>query len=516
MSTVLNLDNIARPIMVQGTASSAGKSLLVTALCRIFHRRGFRTAPFKAQNMSNNSFVTSAGQEMGRAQVVQAYAAGLEPEMRMNPVLIKPSSDTGAQVVLEGKSAFLLNASDWHQSRPLLKDAITRCYHSLAKEYEVIVLEGAGSPAEINLKKNDVVNMGMAEIANSPVLIVGDIDKGGVFASLVGTMMLLDENEKKRVKGFIINKFRGDRELLKPGLEQLELITGIPVLGVVPWIHHAIDEEDGVSDRFQITSAGVQDDIDICIIKLPHISNYTDFIPLESLPGVKVRWCDNVGQLGAPDLLIIPGTKATISDLTTLRTSGIADEILHFASQGGYVLGVCGGFQMLGSSIHDPEHAESALDNVAGLGLLDMDTTFSKDKCTVQTNATIDISHTGLFSEGKSCTVKGYEIHMGRSTYGLHSKPWIRDSRSGDVIGITNESSSITGTYLHGLFDTAAICSGMANKLRKARGLDEISPAIVDRQKQLNDDIERLADIVEANVDMVKLCEILEIFASPP
>jgi adenosylcobyric acid synthase len=511
VSTALISEKIARPIMVQGTASSAGKSLLVTALCRIFHRRGFRTAPFKAQNMSNNSFVTSDGHEMGRAQVVQAYASGLEPEMRMNPVLIKPSSDTGAQVVLEGKSAFLLNASDWHQSRSLLKDTITRCYHSLAKEYEIIVLEGAGSPAEINLKKNDVVNMGMAEIADSPVIIVGDIDKGGVFASLVGTMVLLDENEKKRVKGFIVNKFRGDRELLKPGLEQLEQITGVPVLGVVPWIHHAIDEEDGVSDRFQIRSVSIHDEIDICIIKLPHISNYTDFLPLETLPGVKVRWCDNAGQIGTPDLLILPGTKATISDLTTLRTCEIADEILHFANGGGNILGVCGGFQMLGRSINDPEHAECALDSVSGLGLLDMDTTFSKEKCTVQTNGSIDISHTGLFSECKSCTMQGYEIHMGRSTYGLQSKPWIRDIRSSEVIGITNETSSITGTYLHGLFDQAAVCSSVVNKLRKKKGLDEMELVMFDRKKQLNDDIERLADIVEMNVDMDKLIGIVDL-----
>lgn len=511
MSTALISEKIAHPIMVQGTASSAGKSLLVTALCRIFHRRGFKTAPFKAQNMSNNSFVTRAGHEMGRAQVVQAYAAGLEPEMRMNPVLIKPSSDTGAQVVLEGKSAFLLNASDWHQSRSLLRAAITRCYHSLTKEYEVIVLEGAGSPAEINLKKNDVVNMGMAEIADSPVLIVGDIDKGGVFASLVGTMMLLDENEKKRVKGFIINKFRGDRELLKPGLEQLEQITGVPVLGVVPWINHAIDEEDGVSDRFQVRSAGVRDEIDICIIKLPHISNYTDFIPLESLLGVKVRWCDNAGQIGTPDLLIIPGTKATISDLTTLRVCGIADEILQFTNHGGNVLGVCGGFQMLGRTINDPEHAESAMGCVNGLGLLDMDTIFSKEKCTVQTSAKIDVSHTGLFAECKSCSLQGYEIHMGKSTYGLQSKPWIWDTGSGNVIGITNDNSSITGTYLHGLFDPAAVCTGVVNKLRKARGLVAIESVNVDRQVQLNADIERLADIVEANIDMEKVLEIVGI-----
>jgi adenosylcobyric acid synthase len=495
--------------MIQGTASSAGKSLLVTAFCRIFLRKGFRTAPFKAQNMSNNSFVTTAGHEMGRAQVVQAYAAGLEPEMRMNPVLIKPSSDTGAQVVIMGKSAFQLNASDWHQSRCLLKDAISRCYHSLAKDYEIVVLEGAGSPAEINLKKNDVVNMGMAEIADSPVLIVGDIDKGGVFASLVGTMMLLDENEKKRVKGFIINKFRGDRELLKPGLDHLEQITGVPVLGVIPWIQHAIDEEDGVSDRFKIKSSGTSDTIDICIIKLPHISNYTDFIPLETHPGVQVRWCDNAGLIGTPDLLIIPGTKATIADLAILRKCGIADEILLFANRGGNVLGVCGGFQMLGRNIKDPDHAESAVECADGLGLLDMETTFSKEKCTVQTTASIDISHTGLFSECKSNTMLGYEIHMGRSSYGVCSKPWIIDTCNGDVIGITNETSSIAGTYLHGLFDQAAVCTGMVKKLRKARNLNEIEFSIIDRQNQLIGDIERLADVVEASVNMEKIYKIL-------
>jgi adenosylcobyric acid synthase len=495
--------------MIQGTASSAGKSLIVTALCRIFYRKGYKTTPFKAQNMSNNSFVTSEGHEMGRAQVVQAYAAGLQPDMRMNPVLIKPSSDTGAQVIIEGKSAFLLDASNWHESRSALKDAICHCYDSLSREYDVIVLEGAGSPAEINLKKNDIVNMGMAEIADSPVIIVGDIDKGGVFASLVGTMVLLDDHEKMRVKGFIINKFRGDRDLLKPGLDQLEKITGVPVLGVIPWIRHAIDEEDGVSERFLVKSSGISDEIDICIIQLPHISNYTDFIPLEAIPGVKVRWCDSAGQLGNPDLLIIPGTKATISDLCALRESGIADEITVFGNRGGNILGVCGGFQMLGSKILDPDHAESNIDSICGLGLLYMETVFSNEKCTVQTSALTDNTIASLFSDCRNIVLHGYEIHMGRSNYGPSSRSWIRDKSNGNSIGIASDSGKITGTYLHGLFDSADVCICVINRLRRAKGLPELNLNLIDRHQQLNNDIDCVADIVESSLDMKRVFEIM-------
>jgi adenosylcobyric acid synthase len=499
----------AKPLMIQGTASSAGKSLIVTALCRIFHRNGYKTAPFKAQNMSNNSFVTRAGHEMGRAQVVQAYAAGLEPDVRMNPVLIKPSSDTGAQVVIEGKSAFVLNASDWHKSRELLKNTIIRCYDALSREYEVVVLEGAGSPAEINLKKNDVVNMGMAEIADSPVIIVGDIDKGGVFASLVGTMVLLDEHEKKRVKGFIINKFRGDVELLKPGLEQLEQLTGVPVLGVVPWIRHTIDEEDGVSERFLVKTQTGSGDVDICIIKLPHISNYTDFIPLESMPGTTVRWCDTSGQIGNPDLLIIPGTKATIADLTTLRDCGIANEIIEFAFRGGKILGICGGFQMLGKIINDPENAESNIQSVSGIGLLDMETVFSKDKCTIQTTATIDDNCSVLFNDCKNVLIQGYEIHMGQSSYGSYARTWIKDHGNGNVIGITNDTGMISGTYLHGLFDHSAICVRLINGLRRSKGLGDLDLKMVDRFQQLTTDIDYLADIVESSLDMGRIEKII-------
>lgn len=307
----------AKPIMIQGTASSSGKSLITAALCRIFHQDGFRVAPFKAQNMSNNSFVTRDGLEMGRAQVVQAYAAGLEPDVRMNPVLLKPSSDTGSQVVLQGKPSFIMNAKEWHDTRNRLRCTIKECYESIALENEIMVIEGAGSPAEINLKENDIVNMGMANMADSPVIIVGDIDRGGVFASLVGTMELLENDERARVKGFIINKFRGDTGLLKDGLEKLEEMTSVPVLGVVPWIEHAIDEEDGVSNRFECKNYP-KSDIDICIIRLPHISNYTDFLPLENVGGVTVRWCDSKDKIGSPDLLIIPGTKTTVIDLKKL------------------------------------------------------------------------------------------------------------------------------------------------------------------------------------------------------
>ncbi|MBD3315610.1 MAG: cobyric acid synthase [Chitinivibrionales bacterium] len=502
----------SKSLMIQGTASSSGKSLIAAALCRIFRQDGYRVAPFKAQNMSNNSFVTRDGLEMGRAQVVQAYAAGLEPDVRMNPVLLKPSSDTGSQVVLKGKPAFTMKARQWHETRDKLRCTIRDCYESLAAEYDLIVIEGAGSPAEINLKKNDIVNMGMAEMADAPVLLVGDIDRGGVFASLVGTMELLENQEKARVKAFVINKFRGDVGLLKPGLEQLEKICGVPVLGVVSWVHHAIDEEDGVTERFNRTS-WPNTDIDICVIRLPRISNYTDFLPLEAIPGVRVRWCESSAAIGRPDLLILPGTKSTIGDLQVLKKSGFADAILSYAQRGGAVLGICGGFQMLGKEIHDPNHCESSCDKESGLGLLDMLTEFHTDKTTTQTQVTISSAAAGLFAALNGIQTTGFEIHMGKSDFGPDSQPFtVLSDASGReaVIGIASPSGSIAGTYLHGLFDSSIVATTLVNALRERKGLAQLQDAVVERSVALNEDIDNLADVVRHSLDMDMLKRIVE------
>lgn len=500
----------AKPLMIQGTASSSGKSLITAALCRILFQNGYRVAPFKAQNMSNNSFVTADGLEMGRAQVVQAYACGLQPNVRMNPILLKPSSDSGTQVIIKGVAEFRMDAQRWRETRDLLRESIRECYDALAKEYEIIVLEGAGSPAEINLKKNDIVNMGMAKMADAPVIIVGDIDRGGVFASLVGTMHLLDPDERARVKGFIINKFRGDVDLLKPGLDELERITGVPVLGVVPWIDHSIDDEDGVTGRFA-PKQNSEADIDICIIRLPHISNFTDFLPLESIPGVSVRWCTRAEEIGAPDLLILPGTKATIADLQALKRVKIFDKIKLYAQNGGTILGICGGFQMLGNDIYDPFHTESRSERENGLGLLDMSTTFHQSKTTAQTQVKLHGNSFGLLAATDGEIVNGYEIHMGQSEYG-ECKPFtsaIDVSGAETVIGVSDRSGRIAGTYCHGLFDSKVVVASLINALRKAKGLDVVSLEIIDRQLTLECDLNRLAAVCREHLDIQRILEII-------
>ncbi|MFP4242443.1 MAG: cobyric acid synthase [Chitinispirillaceae bacterium] len=503
--------NKASCVMIQGTASSSGKSLICAALCRILHQDGYRVAPFKAQNMSNNSYVTHDGLEMGRAQVVQAYACGLEPDVRMNPVLLKPSSDTGSQVIIKGRPSFNMNAAVWHDTRDLLRLSIRECYESLAAEYDCIVIEGAGSPAEINLKKNDIVNMGMAKMADAPVIIVGDIDRGGVFASLVGTMQLLEPDERARVKGFIINKFRGNVGLLEPGLDELERLTGVAVLGVVPWINHTIDDEDGVSDRFE-KKRNSPADIDICILRLPHISNFTDFIPLETVPGVRVRWCTRADMIGTPDLLIIPGTKATISDLKILKKTGIAEAVINYARSGGTVLGICGGFQMLGMGICDPHHVESASEYEQGLGLIDMKTIFHSDKSTAQ--STVKVHGTfGLFAELDGFQLNGYEIHMGQSEFG-NCVPFtssLDSSGNETVIGAADKSGRVAGTYCHGLFDSDVVAQAIVGVLRTAKGLAPLSARFVDRRCALEKDLDTLAAVVREQISMENLYRLVRV-----
>lgn len=427
---------MAKPIMIQGTMSNVGKSLLTAGLCRIFAQDGYKTAPFKSQNMALNSGVTSDGLEMGRAQIVQAEAAGIEPEAAMNPILLKPTSDVGSQVIVNGTPIGTMKAAEYFKYKKQLVPDIMRAYQSLDGRFDIIVIEGAGSPAEINLKAFDIVNMGMAEMADSPVLLVGDIDRGGVFAQLYGTVALLDENERRRIKGLIINKFRGDAGILKPGLEPLEKMCGTDVLGIVPYMRVSIDDEDSLSERFLNKDSGK---IDFAVIRLPRISNFTDFHVFEAMDGVAVRYVESSDEIGTPDCLFIPGTKNTIEDMKFLKNTGMAEKVIRLARQGIPVVGICGGFQMMGSVIKDPDNAESG-GSTAGLGLIDMETVFSTEKKRERISGTFSVNG-GIFKPLDKKIFSGYEIHMGASK---------------NVSNCVFTGNNLLGTYVHGIFDDIA------------------------------------------------------------
>ena len=444
----------AKSLMIQGTGSFVGKSMIVAGVCRVLRQDGFRVAPFKAQNMALNSFVTPDGGEMGRAQVVQAEAAGLEPHVDMNPVLLKPNTDTGAQVIIQGKVFGNMDATVYHRFKKEAIRAVRESYQRIAQKYEVIIIEGAGSPAEVNLREGDIANMGMAEIADAPVLLVGDIDKGGVFASLVGTLELLSEEERKRIQGFIINKFRGDLSLLTPGLEFLEKKTGIPVLGVIPYLKNLhIPEEDGVVlDKIDIPKGDRT--LEIAVLYLPHISNFTDFDPLEHEPAVHLRYIHPGQKIGEPDAVILPGSKNTIDDFLFLKREGYPDEILNLHRAGTTIVGICGGFQMLGKRIRDPFGMETQQGEVEGLGLLDVATTLLPEKMTFQVKA---VPLNGL-EAGDGEILSGYEIHMGETERGPSTAPAFRilarlEREMAVEDGAVASDRSVWGTYLHGLFD---------------------------------------------------------------
>ncbi|RGY99043.1 cobyric acid synthase [Clostridium sp. AM58-1XD] len=400
---------MAKFIMVQGTMSNSGKSFVAAGLCRIFRQDGYKVAPFKAQNMALNSFVTEEGLEMGRAQVVQAEAAGIRPTVAMNPILLKPNSNMGSQVIVEGEILGNYSAAEYYKLKKELVPVVEKSLKELSDQYDVIVIEGAGSPAEINLKEFDIVNMGMAKMAGAPVILVGDIDRGGVFASLYGTVKLLDEEEQAIIKGIVINKFRGDVELLNPGLKMIEEKVGIPVIGVIPMEEIDIEEEDSLADR--LNRKGKGSGLDIAVIHLPHISNFTDFAVLERMNGVSVRYVETEDGLGVPDAIIIPGTKNTMSDLKWLRDSGLAEKITEFARLDIPVIGICGGFQMLGKRLSDPYGVEEK-GTMEGLGLLDAKTVFSREKVRTQARARI-LEHIPGWPRISGMNVEGYEIHMG-------------------------------------------------------------------------------------------------------
>jgi adenosylcobyric acid synthase len=490
----------AKVLMIQGTGSSVGKSILVAALCRIFRQDGFSVAPYKSQNMSLNSYVTRDGGEMGRAQVAQAEAAGIEPSVDMNPILLKPEADARSQVVLMGKPAMTVPAGEYYLHTPELLHAAEESLNRLRSQHDIVVIEGAGSPAEINLKRCEIVNMCIAKLADAPVLLVGDIDKGGVFAQLVGTLALLDDDECSYIKGFIINKFRGDLSLLQPGLDELESITSLPVLGVVPYYHDIfIDEEDSVR---RDTPAKATTDIDIAVIYLPHISNSTDFEPLQREQGVTVRYIRHAKDIGRPDVIILPGSKSTISDLERIRNTGIADAIVRSARSEVPVIGICGGFQMLGQMIEDPSHTESDSDSVAGLGLLNVVTTFAKRKSTWQVRAVCACKH-GILGGLNGEEVSGYEIHMGQ-TLCNNVSPMFKiiqrgDRRASHQDGAVSDDGNIIGTYIHGLFENESVRCCLLSNLRRKKGVgNKTQPMALSKDSEYD----KLAALVRGNLDM--------------
>ena len=462
----------ARVLMIQGTASSVGKSLLVAALCRIFAQDGVRVTPFKAQNMALNSFVTPEGHEIGRSQAVQSEAAGISPHVDMNPVLLKPEGDARTQVVMMGHPWQTVSATNYSERKQILWEQVTAALARLRARYELVIVEGAGSPAEINLRQSDIVNMAVALHADAPVLLVGDIDRGGVFASLVGTLVLLEEAERRLVKGLVVNKFRGDVRLLQPGLEMLEDRVGVPVLGVIPYLHNLyIAEEDAVAlegaspvvnspGAFDTAAApSVAATLDVAVIRLPRISNFDDFDALELEPGVRVRYISTSRELGQPAAVILPGTKHTVADLDWLRSQGLDARIADLAWQGTAVVGICGGYQMLGRSISDPSGVESLGGaQSAGLDLLPVTTDFAAAKETHQVQAKA-LAGPGFLSTTAGTEVAGYEIHMGRSQgIGNGAHPLFRlTHRSGRRVrsldGAIDAAGRVWGTYLHGIFD---------------------------------------------------------------
>ena len=492
-----------KSLMIQGTASSVGKSVLCAAFLRIMRQDGYAVAPFKAQNMALNSFVTKDGLEMGRAQVTQAQAAGMEPDVRMNPVLLKPTSDRRSQVIVDGRAIGTMTAMEYHRYKPALRQSIKATYDALESTVDCVVIEGAGSPAEINLRDGDIVNMSMAESADAPVILVGDINLGGVFASLLGTIMLLTDEERARVKGVIINKFRGDVKILEPGLKMLEERIHIPVLGVIPWMDVELEDEDSVTERFE-RRAG-QGDLDVAVVKLRHISNFTDFQSLALQPGVKVRYAQTAKDLENADLIILPGTKNTIEDLIDLRNRGMDAAIVRHARRGGMVIGVCGGYQMLGRKLHDPDHVESRVPELAGLDLLDMEVTFAREKYTAQASGVVEAS--GWLAEANGVTVDGYEIHAGHNRLGEAAVPWLRIGSRVD--GVTNARGNVLGSYLHGLFDDGQLFAAIAAHIRKEKGVVTENQAPVSFEEFREREFDRIADIVRASVDMDTIYKII-------
>ncbi|MDD7740342.1 MAG: cobyric acid synthase [Lachnospiraceae bacterium] len=506
---------MAKAIMIQGTMSNAGKSLICAGLCRIFHQDGYRVSPFKSQNMALNSFITREGLEMGRAQVMQAEAAGVEPSVLMNPILLKPTNDTGSQVIVNGEVLGNMSAREYFAHKKKLIPDIMKAYRTLEETNDIIVIEGAGSPAEINLKADDIVNMGMAKMVDAPVLLVGDIDRGGVFAQLYGTVELLEPEERARIKGLIINKFRGDKTILDPGVVMLEEKTKIPVVGVAPYLQIEVEDEDSLTERFhRKEERGL---IDLAVIRIPRISNFTDFNPFESIEGVSLRYVQTVSELGNPDMILLPGTKNTMEDLLWMRQNGLEAAILKAAANGTVIFGICGGYQMLGETLHDP-HGVEAGGSIKGMGLLPMDTVFAEQKTRTRVEGVFS-PREGILSDLNGFAIEGYEIHMGESILHDSLRPLttlIDDTLRAESSGWTVEKedgaqkSNVYGTYVHGIFDREEVAGKVVEALAKAKGIamEEIHSMDYQAFKEKQYDI--LADALREHLDMKKIYEILE------
>ena len=487
---------MSKVIMIQGTMSNAGKSLIATGLCRIFKQDGYRVAPFKSQNMALNSYITKEGLEMGRAQVMQAEAAGMEPSVHMNPILLKPTNDVGSQVIVNGEVLGNMSARDYFAYKKKLIPDICKAFQELEKQADIIVIEGAGSPAEINLKKDDIVNMGMAKLVDAPVLLVGDIDRGGVFAQLLGTLMLLEEEEKERVKGLIINKFRGDKTILDPGIEMLEERGKVKVTGVVPYMQLSIEDEDSLSAQLENKETGL---IDLAVIRLPRISNFTDFNVFEQLPDVSVRYVTSVKELGNPDMILIPGSKNTIGDLQWMRQNGLEAKIKKMSGQIP-IWGICGGYQMLGMSIEDPYGVEQSCKEIRGMELLPEHTVLMPEKTRKQVSGTF-YDFEGLFAPLSGKEYSGYEIHMGKT----------QEIRNlvGDMQNARNKTENVYGSYVHGVFDKGSIAEDIVRILAKRKGISWEAKEHYDYAAFKELQYDRLADGLRAHMDMEYVYSIL-------
>jgi adenosylcobyric acid synthase len=502
--------------MIQGTASNVGKSIITAGLCRIFRQDGYTVAPFKSQNMALNSFITKEGLEIGRAQVVQAEAAGIEPEVDMNPVLLKPTGDSKSQVVVRGKVWTELNAVDYYRFKQGLTPMVKESYERLSSKFDIIVLEGAGSPTEINLRDNDIVNMFMARLASCPVLLIADIDRGGVFASLAGTMLLFTEAERAYVKGFLINKFRGDKALLADGLRQISEITEKPVLGVVPYFRLDIDDEDSQSERLERRpESGADSGVPkIAVLRLPRMSNYTDFSALNRQAGVSVQYCAAAGDLDTASLVIIPGTKNTMLDLDWMRKNGLEKAVKKHAAAGKPVFGICGGYQMLGRRIADPVNAEGG-GEIEGIGLLPVETVFEPGKYRTRVSGKF-LTLDGIFNPLSGMEIEGYEVHMG-STKPCDGETaytpvaLLKDSVSGAEITDGAYRGAVYGSYVHGIFDAENIASVVVKALYNANGLEydcTLSEISIKRHKENQYDM--LANILRDSIDMDAVYRILD------
>ena len=497
---------MAKVIMVQGTMSNAGKSLLVAGLCRIFKQDGYRVAPFKSQNMALNSFITTEGLEMGRAQVMQAEAAGITPMVCMNPILLKPTNHTGSQVIVNGEVIGNMSARDYFAYKKQLIPDIKKAFRKLEEFADIIVIEGAGSPAEINLRENDIVNMGMAEMVDAPVLLVGDIDRGGVFAQLLGTLMLLTESEQERVRGLIINKFRGDKSILDPGIVMLEEKGQVPVAGVVPYMELSLEDEDSLTERFDKKGDGL---IDIAVIRYPRISNFTDFNVFEQMPEVTVRYVTSISELHHPDLIFLPGSKNTMGDLKWMRQNGLEAAIKKLAEDIP-VFGICGGYQMLGHQIADPDNVEEG-GSIRGMELLPVATVLQKEKKRCQIEGKID-KLVGLFDVISGCAFKGYEIHMGQtlSTEAGHMDTANETEAScgkslENRVVVSGRNKNVYGSYVHGLFDQGSMAKQIVQSLAEKKGIKIEDGEFEDYQTFKEKQYDKLADTLRVYLNMEEI-----------